>query len=235
MCAAMDRTVKSTDDEKQDTHNTQRKTQHAVRMKNQNQNRSANVSLQDIGAVIDGLKELRQKMPFLIALTALERRNSTHVGLGNLAAAEDCLMAAREHPSILPGHFDLAQFEQNVKVSAGLFKCLTALKELSSDVQDTLLAIGGETLKGTRQIRAQVKIAAAATPGLKQLAQRFASGTSRAVGAETSAAPPTVDAGVPTPVVAPSGPAAPASPASTSTPAVPAQPAPASAPETKAA
>ena len=188
---------------------------------------SGDISLKDIDAVVVGLKELRQKMPFLVALTALERRQNPHVRLNNLGAAEDCLMAAREHPSILPGHFDLAQFEQDVKVTVALYKCLTAIKDLGSDVQDTLAAVSVNTLKGTRQIRAQVKIAAVNTPGLKQLAQRFSSGSSRPVGAETTASETT--GAVVSPIAAPAVTAAPAP--------APSQPSPpaASAPETKAA
>src|SRR4030095_7632979 len=144
VCAAIDRTVQKTW-MANNTHTTKQK--HSMKTQN------LDISLQDIDAVVEGLKELRQKMPFLVALTPLERRQSPHVRLTNVGAAEECLMAAREYPLILPGHFDLTRFEQNVKVTVALFKCLTAIKDLASDVQDTLTAVSANTLKGTRQIR----------------------------------------------------------------------------------
>jgi len=155
-------------------------------MKTQN---SSATSSNEVDNTVKALKKLRQQMTFLIALSPLERSHSRHVGPKNIEAAQLSLSAVREYPNILPVGFDLARFEQTVQIAAGLYQCQAALKELASDVQDTLLTVGAEAAKGTQQIRALVKAAAQTTPGLKQMSQRLAARSQRGTGAEFQAAP----------------------------------------------
>ena len=179
-----------------------------------NQNLSA-ISPKEIENAVKALKRLRQAMPFLIALSPLERSHSSNVGPKSLNAAQVSLLAAREYPAILPAGFDLAHFERTVQVFGGLSQCQTALKELSTDVQDTLLAVGTDALKGTQQIRALVKAAVKTTPGLSEIAQRLTTRTQRGVGAEVAPTivPTTAGPADPTPIApAPQAPAPQAAP-----------------------
>src|SRR6185436_13789036 len=155
-------------------------------MKTQN---SSATSSNEVDNTVKALKKLRQQMTFLVALSPLERSRTGHVGPKNIEAAQLSLSAAREYPNILPVGFDLAQFEQTVQTAAGLYQCQAALKDLASDVQDTLLTVGAEAIKGTQLIRVLVKAAAKTTPGLKQISQRLAPRNQRGTGAEVQAAP----------------------------------------------
>src|SRR5262249_12697267 len=89
------------------------------------QTSSVNLTGKDIEVVLEDLKGLRGQMPFLVALSAQQRRQTPRVGLPHLATAENCLMAAREYPTLLPANFDLEQFADNVRVMVGLHKCWT--------------------------------------------------------------------------------------------------------------
>ena len=171
------------------------------------QTSSVNLTGKDIEVVLEALKELRGQMPFLVALSPQQRRQTPRVGLPHLATAENCLMAAREYPTLLPANFDLEQFADSVRVMVGLHKCWTALKELTSDVGDTLGSVGTETLKVSQQVRTLFNAAAKVTPGLKEVAQRLATPSSHAVGAESAALRAPAQ-----PAAAPTQPSAPVAP-----------------------
>ena len=149
-----------------------------------NQNLPVTVTISDLEAVGRSLKALRQTMPFLVTLSPSERRG-TPLGPQKLALAETCLIAARENRSILPPSFDFDQFEHNVRITAGLHKNLNELKQLASDVQDTLIAVAKQTLKSSQQVRALVRTAAKTTPGLQLLAQQLSNPASHPLGKET--------------------------------------------------
>ena len=150
-------------------------------------------------------------MPFLMTLSPLERRHGTYVGSNRIQEAQASLTAAREHPAILPSTFDVAVFEHNVQMMVRLHQCLTVLKALTSDVQDTLLSVGADATMGTQQVRALVKAAAKTTPGLRQLAESLAPRPARAPVLDTPAAE------TPKPV---SGPEAASAPAPETSPSV---------------
>ena len=166
------------------------KTKKAESMKNKN---ISAISVQEIDNSIDALKELRQRMPFLTALSPLERRHGAHVGSNRVQEAQASLTAARENPAILPSTFDVALFEHNVRVMVRLHQCLTVLKALTSDVQDTLLSVGADAVTGSQQVRALVKAAAKTTPGLRQLAESLAPRPARASVLDTPAAESTAE------------------------------------------
>src|SRR5262245_41150161 len=126
----------------------------------QRQNSSTKVSADDIAAVLRTLKELRRQMPFLIILTPLERRRRPHIGLRHLGSVKSSLMAAHEHPDILPARFDLEQFAEDVRVTDALHSCLHELRELTANVQDTLMEKGLQTLKVSQHVRASIFAAA---------------------------------------------------------------------------
>src|SRR5262245_13301522 len=105
-----------------------------------NQNLSIHVTVEELETAARSLKALRQTMPFLVTLPPAERRKAA-LKPQQLALAESCLAAARENRSILPPSFDFEQFEHNVRITVSLHKCLQDLKQLASDVQDTLTAV----------------------------------------------------------------------------------------------
>jgi hypothetical protein len=131
----------------------------------------AAISVKEIENTIGALKELRQRMPFLMTLSPLERRHGATVGPSRVQETQASLAAAREYPAILPSTFDLARFEHSAQATVRLHQCLTVLKGLTSDVQDTLLSVGADAITGAQQVRALVKAAAKTTPGLSQLLQ----------------------------------------------------------------
>jgi hypothetical protein len=71
-----------------------------------------------------------------------------------------------------------------------LHNCLIGLRGLTGDVQDTLMALGTQTLKVSQHVRTLVFAAAKTTPGLRLTAQRLAAPSTRGLSTETTASAP---------------------------------------------
>jgi len=141
------------------------------------QNIEAQVPAADVQAIKDAVTAIRAKLPFLVSLTADERRKIFKTGPDSLSFVQNSLQAAKNNPSILPGSFDAAGFESDVNLFAVLTEVGTIIAQVASDVDDTRLAVGGEAMTGAKQVYNYVKAAVATTPGLKpvadQLGERF--------------------------------------------------------------
>ena len=141
------------------------------------QNISATVSEADAKAVKDAVAVIQQKLPFLIDLTVDERKGTFKAGPNSLSFVQTAMQAAQNNPDIFPKSFDVAEFASDVNLFAVLTELNTVLAQLTSSIDDTRLAVGGEAMKEATQVYNYVKTAAANTPGLKpvadQLGQRF--------------------------------------------------------------
>jgi hypothetical protein len=141
------------------------------------QNISAQVSSEDVQAIKAAVTTIRQKLPFLVTLTADERKSTFKTGPNSLSFVQNSLQATKNNPTVLPGSFDAAGFETDVNLFATLTDVGTQVAQLASEIDDTRLAVGGEAMNEATQVYNYVKAAAKNTPGLKpiadQLGERF--------------------------------------------------------------
>ena len=141
------------------------------------QNISAQLSAADLQAIKDAVAAIRQKLPFLVNLTAEERKAIFKTGPNSLSFVQNSLQAAKNNPGILPASFDRTGFESDVNLLAALTEIGTVVAQLASQIDDTRLAVGGEAMQEATQTYNYVKAAAKTTPGLKpvadQLGERF--------------------------------------------------------------
>jgi hypothetical protein len=141
------------------------------------QNISATVSAEDIAAIKAAIQTIQQKLPFLVNLTEDERRSLPKAGTNSLSFVRDALTAAQNNPSILPASFKVGEFDSDVSLFAVLTDVNISLNQLTSQVDDTRMAVGSETMRGGRKVYDYVKAAVKETPGLKpvadQLGERF--------------------------------------------------------------
>lgn len=141
------------------------------------QNISANIADADVQAIKAAIATIQQKLPFLITLTADERKAIFKTGPNSLSFVENALQAAQNNPDIFPKSFDVTEFASDVNLFAVLTDLGTSVKQLASEIDDTRVAVGGEAMKEATQVYNYVKTAAVTTPGLKpvadQLGQRF--------------------------------------------------------------
>lgn len=141
------------------------------------QNISATVSSADLQAVKTAITTIQQKLPFLINLTAEERKGIYKAGPNSLSFVQNALQAAQNNPDIFPKSFSVTEFASDVNLFTVLTELNTLLAQLASSVDDTRMAVGGEAMKEATQTYNYVKAAAESTPGLKpvadQLGERF--------------------------------------------------------------
>ncbi len=137
------------------------------------QNISATLSEADIREIKTAIKTIQQKLPFLITLSVQERRKLFKMGDKSLAFVNNSLSAAQSNRDILPASFNVEELVQDTQLAASLTEILILLRQVTEQVDDTLLAVGGEAMTGSLAIYDYVKTAAKKTPGLKTLAEQL--------------------------------------------------------------
>jgi len=141
------------------------------------QNIDASISAADLQAIKDAFATIKQKLPFLVTLTVDERKGTFKAGPNSLSFVQNALTAAQNFPQILPPSFDKEEFQRDVDLFAALTELNTNSESLTSQIDDTRLAVGGEAMKAASQVYKYAQAAEDTTPGLKtiveQLGERF--------------------------------------------------------------
>lgn len=155
------------------------------------QNIDAVISAADLQAVRDAFETIVQKLPFLVTLTAEERRRLFKAGSDSLSFVEKALTTAKDYPTILPASFDNAGFKKDVELFAVLTELHSLAASVASQIDDTRMAVGSEAMQEGSQIYKYVQAGAKTTPGLKVVAEQLGERFKRA-GKKTK--PPKLDA-----------------------------------------
>lgn len=127
----------------------------------------------DLQAIKQAVSIIQQKMPFLITLSAAERKRLYKMGDKRLAFVQNSLNAAQTNRNILPASFDLEGFSNDYRLASSLTELLMVLRQLTEQVDDTLLAVGSEAMSNSLTVYDYVKTAAKKTPGLKAIAEQL--------------------------------------------------------------
>jgi len=136
-------------------------------------NITGTLSPQDIQEIKAALQTVQQKMPFLIALSAEERRKIVKMGDKSLAFVSNSVTAAQSNREILPASFDIEEFIRDYQLVTTLTELLISMQQLTEQIDDTLLAVGSETMTSSLTVYDYVKTAAKKTPGLKTIAEQL--------------------------------------------------------------
>jgi hypothetical protein len=141
------------------------------------QNIDATLSTADLQAVKDAFATIRAKLPFLVNLTADERKSTFKAGPNSLSFVQNTLSAAEGYSQIIPPSFDVPAFKRDVELFALLTELTILAESLFSQIDDTRLAVGGEAMQQGSQVYKLAQAAEDTVPGLKpvvaQLAERF--------------------------------------------------------------
>jgi hypothetical protein len=141
------------------------------------QNIDAAVSAADLQAIKDAFATIKEKLPFLTNLTVDERRATFKAGSGSLAFVQKTLTAAETYSQVLPDSFDKAAFRRDVELFGVLTQINTDADSLTSQIDDTRLATGGEAMKAATQVYRLLQASEEIVPGLKtvveELSERF--------------------------------------------------------------
>jgi hypothetical protein len=143
---------------------------------------SANLSASDRLAVMDAIATIRQKLPFLLDLTAEERKTLPKLGDKSRAFVIKALEVGTQNPDFLPRSFDLDEMRRDIELFEALYPILLSLTQLQELVDDTAVAVGSEAYAAGLMVYNYAKASGKGT-GLdsmvNDLGRRFARKTKR--------------------------------------------------------
>lgn len=105
---------------------------------------SAALSDADQRAVLDAIKTIREKLPFLIDLSMAERKALPRMGDKTQAFVQRALELAIQNNGILPNSFDLEEYRRDVALLNAMGPVRTALAQLNELLDDTFVATGSD-------------------------------------------------------------------------------------------
>jgi hypothetical protein len=140
-------------------------------------------------AVKDAFAAVLQKLPFLVSLTVDERKGTFKAGPDSLSFLQNAATGARTNSDIFPASFNTEGFLRDVDLFAVLTELGTLADSVTSQIDDTRLAVGGEAMKGGTQVYKYVAAASETRPGLKPLADQLGERFQRASPKKTPTTP----------------------------------------------
>ena len=138
------------------------------------QNIDATLSAADMQAVKDAFATVLTKLPFLVNLTASERKGIAKTGPDSLSFVQNALTGAQANPNVFPPSFSTTGFQKDVDLFAALSELQAVAESVLSQIDDTRMAVGGEAMQAATQSYQYIKTASKTTPGLKPLADQLA-------------------------------------------------------------
>lgn len=152
---------------------------------------SATLSQQDIDAILGAIKLIKEKLPFLINLTADERRALNKPGDRSRNFIDKALEVATQNPDILPRLFSAEEMKKDIELSQKLQPILLALSQLQEVVDNTVAVVNSEAYASALAVYNYAKAAgkaAALQDTLDELGKRFAKKPGAASAAKVAAA-----------------------------------------------
>lgn len=118
---------------------------------------SAALTQSDRDAVMDAVATIKAKLPFLVDLSAEERKALPKMGDKSRAFVSKALEVATQNPDFLPRSFNLEELRKDVQLFEAIYPIMVALMQLSELVDDTSLAVGSEAYAAALQVYAYAK------------------------------------------------------------------------------
>ena len=137
------------------------------------QNIDATLTTVDFQAAQQAFATVLSKLPFLVSLTAEDRKATFKTGPDRVSFVKNASTAGQVNPDIFPGTFNLGGFLRDVELFDQLTQLGTLADSVASQIDDTRLAVGGEAIKAAIQVYNYVREASKTTPGLRPLADQL--------------------------------------------------------------
>ena len=137
---------------------------------------SASLAAADRKEVFAALQIIKDKLPFLLALTTEERKALPKMGDRNLPFVKKALEVATQHPDFLPRSFDLEELRRDVELFEALYALVMAFNQLNELLNDTYTAAGSEAYAAALQVYSYAKLSDKETGMetlVEELGQRF--------------------------------------------------------------
>lgn len=129
-----------------------------------------------IERVLEAIETIREAMPFLVDLSAEERRSLAKMGERSYGFVTQAYLLATRNPDFLPRAFDLEEMQQKMELFQAMQPLVMAINQLHELVDDTYKAIGSETYTAALSVYSYAKAGAdgmALSAAVKELSRRF--------------------------------------------------------------
>jgi hypothetical protein len=138
---------------------------------------SAVLSENDKTGVLTAIEQLKQKLPFLLNLSAESRKKARKMGPKSVEYVNLNLQGAQSFRTALPSSIDIVEFEKDVKLVNQLMPVRIQLASLLEGIDDTMMAAGSDAMQTADIVYAYLKTASRQNANVKALisdiAQRF--------------------------------------------------------------
>ncbi len=157
---------------------------------------SASLSASNKDTIITAIETIKTTLPFLVSLTAEDRKTLPKAGDRSRGFILNALEVAQHNSDCLPRSFDVAEMQKDIQLMEDLYPILMTLNQLQSVLSDTYTVANSEAYTAALRVYDCAK-AHATQPGMKpvveQLKQQFARRTAKTA---TPAAPAPVPAAI---------------------------------------
>jgi hypothetical protein len=126
-----------------------------------------------IVAAIQSINDAKGSFPFLINLSAKERKTFRKMGPKSVDYVNDNLIGAKQFPNSLPKDFPLAEFDKDVTLINKLYPLLVASQALTEGLSDTILALCSDAMKEGDEAYGYLKLAAKTDANAKALVEQI--------------------------------------------------------------
>ena len=127
------------------------------------QNISATLSVAERDEVIAAFNTIKQKLPFLVDLSAEERRAMTKMGDKSNAFVSKAVEVATQYPDIIPRAFNIEEMKKDVDLLQMLQPILMAANQVQDLIEDTYMQVGSEAYMAALSIYNYTKNSPAGT------------------------------------------------------------------------
>jgi hypothetical protein len=110
----------------------------------------AELSIDDLDAVMAALEIIRQKLPFLVGLSPDERRQLSKIGRKSQTFVVKALDMAAKHGDLMPRYFNIEEARRDLELFETLNPVLQSLNQLKELVEDTQMVVGSEAYAAAR-------------------------------------------------------------------------------------
>lgn len=95
-------------------------------------------------AVKAAFQTILTNLPFLVGLTADERKSLNAIDVNNKAFAEDALSAAVNNPTLVPGYISVPNMQSDLTLFAQMDEISGLANQLCERIEDTKMLAGSE-------------------------------------------------------------------------------------------
>ncbi len=120
---------------------------------------SATLQQQEVDNLRNQVQSIRAMLPFLVNLTAEERRKYPKMGDKTLAFVTKALEYARDNYHLVPPYLNVPEFEKDMTLVQQLNSILRPLRSLLESLDDTVMLAGSESYSAALTFYQSVKLA----------------------------------------------------------------------------